>query len=75
MKHFERAAGVNYRYLIKDGIHWRLYRYYPRNNEFERGLKYRLVERWYCEDWGEYRETERGKCSSIKEAEIYINNL
>lgn len=75
MKHFKKHKYLNYRFLISGFTEWRLYPYIPRNNEFEKGLKYRLCESWYCSEWGERRIIERYKVSSIKEAEHIIRGL
>lgn len=72
MTRFRKHKTGAYRYLINGEKEWRLYRYTPRKNEFESGLKYRLCEVWYCSEWGEYRTIERCKVSSIKEAETLI---
>ena len=64
-----------YRYLINNGIEWRLYHYTPRNNEFERGLKYALYDCFYLPEWGEYRNIRRGLFSSIKQAVEYIKGV
>ena len=75
MKHFKKHKNLNYRFLISGFTEWRLYPYTPRNNEFERGLKYRLCESWYSWEWGEERIIERYKVSSINEAENIIRGL
>ena len=63
-------------WLIKDGKEYRLTKYTPRNNEFEKGLKYILWERWYDGSLlGDYRNTLICKVSSIKEAENIIRGL
>ena len=75
MKHFKKHKCFNYRFLITGFTEWRLYPYTPRNNEFEKSLKYRLCESWYCPEWGEQRTIERYKVASIKEAENIIKGL
>lgn len=75
MTRFKKHKYFNFRYLITGGKTWALYPYTPRNNEFEKGLKYRLCERYYCPEWGETRIIERCKVSSIKEAENIIRGF
>lgn len=69
MIHFKKHNTFNYRFLVCNGKMWILYPYTPRRNEFERGLKYSLCERFYSDTYGAYRTVERCKVSSIKEAE------
>lgn len=63
-------------WLIKDGKEYRLTKYMPRNNEFEKGLKYILWERWYDSYLlGAYRYNLLTKVSSIREAENIIRGF
>lgn len=67
------TKGLSCYWLFRNGRTYRLTRYTPRNNEFEKGLKYTLWEKWlYQGNEIEYRYTALGKVSSIKEAETLI---
>lgn len=60
-------------YMYNGGKEYRLTRYTHHENEFEKGLKYILWERWlYQGNDIEYRHTELARVSSIKEAEKLI---
>ena len=72
MKHFKKHQNFNYRFLINGYSEFRLYPFTPRNNEFEKGLKYRLCEFWYNPESGIERIFELCRVSSVKEAEFYI---
>ena len=72
MKHFKWDVDHTRRFMIHNGREYRLYPYIHRQNEYERGLKYRLCETLEFKD-GELRITERCKVSSIKEAEKIVN--
>ena len=72
MKHFKKSR-FNYRYMIDGFKERRLYPYTPRNNEFEKGLKYQLCDSYYCPEWGEQRTTCHVLVSSIREAEKIVN--
>ena len=72
MEHFRKSKDSRYRYLLKNFTEYRLYPYTPRNNEFEKGLKYRLCESFYHEERGEQVINELCKVSGIKEAEELI---
>lgn len=72
MKRFKKDKN-GLRFIVKNYKTWLLYPYTPYENEFETGAKYRLCEKWYNSDWGEYRIIERCKVSSIKEAEKLLN--
>lgn len=72
MKHFKKHNYLNYRFLINGYSEFRLYPFTPRNNEFEKRLKYRLCEIWYNPETGIERIFELCHVSCIKEAESYI---
>ena len=71
MKHFSRDKN-NQLYLIYKCRCYILARYTSRNNEFERGLKYRLFEEFYSDNFGEYFNHYICSVSSIKQAENII---
>lgn len=72
MAHFKKYRDTYRRYMVYNGKMWFLYPYIPAQNEFERGLKYSLCERFYSDTDGAYRNIERCKVSSIKEAETLL---
>ena len=72
MKHFKKHNYLNYKFLINGYSEFRLYPFMPQNNEFEKGLKYRLCEFWYNPETDTDRIIELCRVSSIKEAEFYI---
>lgn len=81
MQHFKKLENGTYQVIGYHDRDFRLLRYTPRSNEFEKGLKYRLCEFWVftaepAMGWKEeQRVTEISKHSSIKEAEKYLRWL
>lgn len=75
MKHFKWEFYHLYRFIVNDGITYRLYPFVPRDNEFERRLKYRLCETWQFEDDDAVQIREICRVCSIKEAEKAVDKI
>lgn len=74
MEHFKWDVYHTRLFMVRNGREYRLYPYTHRENEFERGFKYRLCEEWQFKE-DEFRITEICKVSSIKEAEILVSTF